>query len=304
MKAGIEVLAGDPRAALAGDRRHGRARARPRQLHAEIGGSRASTASIACSRWPRCRAARSRPSARAREWFADAEALVARAGRRAHARSLRAGQGLAQESAGARGRGAAQRPRARASQGGALMLYWLAKLLTPVPSRRFNVFSLPDAARDPRGAHRARDLLLRRSVDDRRSWRGKVGQVVRDDGPKTHLSKAGTPTMGGTLILVAIVAEHAALGGPRQPLRVDRARRDVRLRADRLLGRLPQARDEETQGLIARYKYFWQSLVGLGAAVACSTPRRRPPRPRCTCRSSRTSRCRWAPRRSSRSRIS
>src|SRR2546421_12851790 len=32
--------------------------------------------------------------------------------------------------------------------------------------------------------------------------RGQIGQVVRDDGPPTHLLKAGTPTMGGTLILV------------------------------------------------------------------------------------------------------
>ena len=32
--------------------------------------------------------------------------------------------------------------------------------------------------------------------------RYQIGQVVRDDGPKSHLPKAGTPTMGGTLILV------------------------------------------------------------------------------------------------------
>mgnify|MGYP003126785524 CR=1 FL=1 len=32
----------------------------------------------------------------------------------------------------------------------------------------------------------------------------QIGQAVRDDGPQTHLSKAGTPTMGGALILVAI----------------------------------------------------------------------------------------------------
>src|SRR5574339_822157 len=32
----------------------------------------------------------------------------------------------------------------------------------------------------------------------------KIGQAVRDDGPRTHLDKAGTPTMGGALILVAI----------------------------------------------------------------------------------------------------
>ena len=33
----------------------------------------------------------------------------------------------------------------------------------------------------------------------------KVGQHVRDDGPQTHLSKQGTPTMGGLLIIAALV---------------------------------------------------------------------------------------------------
>jgi phospho-N-acetylmuramoyl-pentapeptide-transferase len=33
----------------------------------------------------------------------------------------------------------------------------------------------------------------------------KIGQSVRDDGPQTHLIKAGTPTMGGALILVSII---------------------------------------------------------------------------------------------------
>src|SRR5512142_2970354 len=32
----------------------------------------------------------------------------------------------------------------------------------------------------------------------------KAGQVVRKDGPQTHLSKAGTPTMGGVMILLAV----------------------------------------------------------------------------------------------------
>jgi phospho-N-acetylmuramoyl-pentapeptide-transferase len=38
------------------------------------------------------------------------------------------------------------------------------------------------------------------------SWltRMKIGQSVRDDGPQTHLTKAGTPTMGGALIIVSI----------------------------------------------------------------------------------------------------
>src|SRR5262249_11804843 len=33
----------------------------------------------------------------------------------------------------------------------------------------------------------------------------QLGQQIRDDGPKTHLKKAGTPTMGGSLILLALV---------------------------------------------------------------------------------------------------
>ena len=32
----------------------------------------------------------------------------------------------------------------------------------------------------------------------------KIGQAVRDDGPRSHLTKAGTPTMGGALILLSI----------------------------------------------------------------------------------------------------
>ena len=39
----------------------------------------------------------------------------------------------------------------------------------------------------------------------RRLSRANVGQSVRDDGPETHFGKAGTPTMGGALILVAVV---------------------------------------------------------------------------------------------------
>ena len=34
----------------------------------------------------------------------------------------------------------------------------------------------------------------------------KIGQVVRDDGPKAHLKKSGTPTMGGIIMLLVIMA--------------------------------------------------------------------------------------------------
>jgi phospho-N-acetylmuramoyl-pentapeptide-transferase len=47
----------------------------------------------------------------------------------------------------------------------------------------------------------------------------KVGQSIRDDGPQTHLSKAGTPTMGGVIIVTAImVASFLMAGASKQVL--------------------------------------------------------------------------------------
>src|SRR5512147_1842250 len=42
----------------------------------------------------------------------------------------------------------------------------------------------------------------------------QVGQYIREDGPKTHLGKAGTPTMGGILIVGAITASTLLWGEP------------------------------------------------------------------------------------------
>jgi len=95
----------------------------------------------------------------------------------------------------------------------------------------------------------------------------QVGQRVRSDGPQTHLSKAGTPTMGGALILAAIVA--ATL------LWTDLANRFVWvvLLVTVAFGLIGFWDDYlklvvgNSRGLIARYKYFWQSVAGLGAAI-------------------------------------
>lgn len=95
----------------------------------------------------------------------------------------------------------------------------------------------------------------------------QVGQRVRSDGPQTHLSKAGTPTMGGALILGAIVA--ATL------LWTDLANRFVWvvLLVTIAFGLIGFWDDYlklvvgNSRGLIARYKYFWQSVAGLGAAI-------------------------------------
>src|SRR4029450_5063766 len=39
----------------------------------------------------------------------------------------------------------------------------------------------------------------------RRARERQLGEVIRDDGPATHASKKGTPTMGGALILIALI---------------------------------------------------------------------------------------------------
>ena len=62
----------------------------------------------------------------------------------------------------------------------------------------------------------------------------QVGQVIRQEGPASHRAKAGTPTMGGLLILTARDRADAALGRPDQRLRLDRRDRHggVRRRSD------------------------------------------------------------------------
>ncbi|MFM9836376.1 MAG: phospho-N-acetylmuramoyl-pentapeptide-transferase [Methylophilaceae bacterium] len=95
----------------------------------------------------------------------------------------------------------------------------------------------------------------------------KVGQAVRDDGPQTHLVKAGTPTMGGALILVAIAV--ATL------LWADLSNRFIWVVLVTTLGfgAIGWVDDyrkvvyKNPKGLSAKAKYFWQSIIGLGVAI-------------------------------------
>ena len=48
----------------------------------------------------------------------------------------------------------------------------------------------------------------------RRLQKGQIGQVVRAEGPEAHLSKAGTPTMGGALILLALIISTVLWADP------------------------------------------------------------------------------------------
>jgi len=95
----------------------------------------------------------------------------------------------------------------------------------------------------------------------------KIGQQVRDDGPQSHLSKAGTPTMGGALILVSIAISTL--------LWSDLANRQVWITLVvtllfGLIGGIDDYRKLQygnSKGLRARTKYIWETIIGLGAAM-------------------------------------
>ncbi len=95
----------------------------------------------------------------------------------------------------------------------------------------------------------------------------KIGQAVRSDGPRTHLTKSGTPTMGGALILISVAA--ATL------LWADLTNRFVWIVLIVTLGfgwigwidDYRKIVHRDPRGMSAKQKFFWQSLIGLFAAV-------------------------------------
>lgn len=95
----------------------------------------------------------------------------------------------------------------------------------------------------------------------------KVGQAVRDDGPQTHLIKAGTPTMGGTLILLSIGLTTLLWGDLRNQyiwlvLVVTLATGVIGFVDD-----YKKVALKNPKGLSAKAKMFWQSAIAIGAGL-------------------------------------
>ncbi|HHR6078530.1 TPA: phospho-N-acetylmuramoyl-pentapeptide-transferase [Providencia alcalifaciens] len=147
------------------------------------------------------------------------------------------------------------------------MLVWLAELLVHKFSA-FNVFSYL-TFRAIVGLLTALGIAL---------WMGprliaylqkmQIGQVVRDAGPESHFSKRGTPTMGGILILFSIsvsVLLWARLDNPYVwcVLLVLVGYGLVGFADDYL-----KVVRKDSRGLIARWKYFWQSALALIVAFS------------------------------------
>ena len=95
----------------------------------------------------------------------------------------------------------------------------------------------------------------------------QIKQSIRTLGPATHLSKAGTPTMGGVLILLSMLTSTL--------LWADLSNRYILLLlgVTLLFGAVGWVDDyrkvvqKNSIGLPARWKYFWQSLIGIAAAL-------------------------------------
>ncbi len=94
-----------------------------------------------------------------------------------------------------------------------------------------------------------------------------IGQPIRDDGPETHFSKAGTPTMGGALILVAIAVSTLLWS------ELSNRYVWVVLAVTFSFGIIGWIDDykklvkRDPRGLIARWKYLWQSVFAITVAV-------------------------------------
>jgi phospho-N-acetylmuramoyl-pentapeptide-transferase len=100
-----------------------------------------------------------------------------------------------------------------------------------------------------------------------RLTRHQIGQSVRQDGPQSHLTKAGTPTMGGALILIVIFITTVLWGDLQNRyvwtvLLVTMAFGVIGWIDDYL-----KISRRNSRGLIARWKYLLQSVVGLSAVI-------------------------------------
>ena len=146
------------------------------------------------------------------------------------------------------------------------MLTYLAQMLTEYHSG-FNVFQYI-TLRTILGVLTALFIaLLVGPSMIRRLSKLQIGQTVREDGPETHLSKAGTPTMGGLLIIVSICTSTLLWSdlGNRFVL--------IALLTTVIFGAIGWVDDyrkiakANSKGLSAFEKYSWQSVAALFAVV-------------------------------------
>ena len=95
----------------------------------------------------------------------------------------------------------------------------------------------------------------------------QIGQSIRTDGPQSHLSKSGTPTMGGALILVAVILSTLLWGDLSNKYIVTVLFVTFIFGAVGWIDDYRKVVEKNSRGLPGKWKYFWQSIAGLGAAI-------------------------------------
>ena len=91
----------------------------------------------------------------------------------------------------------------------------------------------------------------------------QIGQAIREVGPKSHLSKAGTPTMGGVLILLSIVASTLLWGDLENRFVWVSVLVIVSFGAIGWVDDYRKVIEKNSRGLPSRWKYFWQSVLAV-----------------------------------------
>lgn len=146
------------------------------------------------------------------------------------------------------------------------MLYWLAKQLTPQVSA-FNVFSyLTLRAILATVSALAIALIVGPKMIERLS-RYQIGQVIRDVGPQSHLTKAGTPTMGGLIILISLLIPGLLWADITNTYILLILFVTTALGAVGFLDDYLKVIKKKPRGLIGRYKIIGQVCVGLVVGV-------------------------------------
>src|SRR2546430_8482627 len=105
----------------------------------------------------------------------------------------------------------------------------------------------------------------------------QIGQIIRTDGPDSHLAKAGTPTMGGLLILTAAIVPTLLWANLANPYVWIAALTTLAYGAIGFADDYLKIVRKSHHGLLPRYKMAGQIVVGAAASIALLAPTRRGP---------------------------
>jgi phospho-N-acetylmuramoyl-pentapeptide-transferase len=96
----------------------------------------------------------------------------------------------------------------------------------------------------------------------------QIGQFIREDGPQSHLKKSGTPTMGGVLIVIAILLPTVLWSDPSNPFVWIAVSSTLAFAAIGFADDYIKVVQRRNLGLTARAKLLWQGLAGALIAVS------------------------------------